>query len=143
MAVELITPEKQTQCLEHVRRAIRQQDQRAAIDAINWLFGDSPELQTVRRIELAIRRGDRNEALLAVESLFVQEGPLTLDSAISQLGIDEQLIDTLKAEGICQVRQICKYTPIKLQSVAGIGERAVKSIETALDAGGFKLKPYR
>jgi DNA-directed RNA polymerase alpha subunit len=111
--------------------------------------------ECLARVEIALQRGNRDEANAAIARLFEQAkitaaDGITPDSFVSEL-IDEtdrnalpmRIVNTLERHGIHRVRQLVKCSPADLLEISSFAERAVDHIEAALAKHGLNLARSR
>jgi hypothetical protein len=95
----------------------------------------------VAKVEIALHRGNREEALAAVEAAFNVEpiGPITLDSPIADLGLEVLICNMLEGAAIFTVGDLTSVTVTELRTIANLGGTRINVIRTSMAKHGFSL----
>lgn len=94
-------------------------------------------------IDLAIRRGNRDEAVAAIDRVFRDAGDksgVTLDSSVFELDLPLRTANRLEASGIYRVRDLVECNAATLGEIPNFGPKVILEIERALDKVGLKLQ---
>lgn len=92
-------------------------------------------------IDLAIRRGNRDEAVAAIDRLMRDTiETVTLDSHVSELDISVRTANRLEDRGVDCVRDLVECNAATLGELSQFGPNAILEIERALEKIGLKLQ---
>lgn len=99
--------------------------------------------ECLAKIEMAIRRSNREEAIAAVNRMF--DGfagfeHVTLESPLSDLGINVRTVNALEEMNVFTIREVCGLTSQYLDRIRNFGPKAIGELEQALRRHGFKLR---
>lgn len=95
----------------------------------------------VKRIELALARGNREECQAAIDAAFLDENePITFDSATIELGLELRTVHILESHSIFTVRDLCEASQEQLLKFPVMGRATVREIVSILKRHGFKLR---
>ncbi len=91
-------------------------------------------------VELALRRGCRNEAVAAIDRAFeTDDEPITFDSPLSAV-FDARMAGCLERAGVLTVGDLTRLTVGDLMEVKQLHFRSIKVIQDVLDRHGFALR---
>lgn len=99
--------------------------------------------QCLGMVELALRRGSREEALAAVARAFAavaQPNVDLRDGSLHELGLDFKTVSILAANRIETIGQLSTHTSDELLAIRQIGKGTVDLIESRLAAAGLRLR---
>lgn len=94
-------------------------------------------------VEVAFNHGNEEEAHAAVRRVFAQAAPpeaVTLDSPLCDLGLSLRITNSLEADGVLSVRQLCDLTVSDVYHRPNFGQKYVDAIRTALGKHGWTLR---
>jgi DNA-directed RNA polymerase alpha subunit len=94
-------------------------------------------------VEIAFNHGNEEEAHAAVRRVFAQAGPpqtVTLDSPLCDLGLSLRITNSLEADGVLTVRQLCELSVTEICRRPNFGQKYLDAIRTALGKHGWTLR---
>jgi len=99
--------------------------------------------QCVTTVELALIRGNKAEALAAIERAFVPPDARSADPRdwlICELDLNPRVENLLESHGITTVGQLCNVTANTIYSWPQSGRTRVEEIRQALQRVGLRLR---
>lgn len=96
------------------------------------------------QVELALHRGNREEAEAAIAAAFAVDEPegVTLDSPVVDLRLSARVLNVLEHWAIYTVRDLCNESVHSLAAME-FGRRAAKEIRLAVERCGYRLSRPR
>jgi DNA-directed RNA polymerase alpha subunit len=94
-------------------------------------------------VEVAFNHGNEEEAHAAVRRVFASVAPsdtVTLDSPLVDLGLNLRITNSLEADGVLTIGQLCEMTVTEIYHRPNFGRKYADAIREALAKHGWTLR---
>jgi DNA-directed RNA polymerase alpha subunit len=98
--------------------------------------------QCVRRVEIALKHGSREQALAAIREAFDAAGqsPVEFGSSVYELRMPLRAAEALDEYGILTVGALSRCTEDELRSNTRLGAKSLEAVRAALKRVGMSLR---